>query len=74
LKTSEVFAKADAAFEQLMDIPASSQRGRASKVRCLLVHAKPGWRGSEVDDWSDEQARKLLAEFAGMSEGEIGNV
>jgi hypothetical protein len=73
-ESKALFARADNVFERVMEIPATTRAARASKVRCLLVHAKPGWRGSEIDDWSDEQVRNLLAEFSGMTAEEITNV
>jgi hypothetical protein len=73
-ESNVVFAQADHLFDQLMAIPASTQASRVAKVRSLLVHVKPEWRGSEIDDWADEQVRNLLAEFAGMTAEEIANV
>jgi hypothetical protein len=57
-------------------IPATTQAGRAAKVRGLLVHALgSGLRGDASDpDWSHEQGRALLGEFAGMSAEELAAI
>ena len=57
----------------MMAIPATTQLGRAAKVRALLVHFMPNeWRGPGNDmDAGEEQVRALLGEFAGMSEDEF---
>jgi hypothetical protein len=63
-------------FERLMAIPATTQASRAAKVRAFLVHCGcRNWRGpADPLDWEPQQARALLAEFAGMSAEEIANV
>jgi hypothetical protein len=60
----------------MMAIPATTQTGRAAKVRALLLHVMGNeWRGKACDlDWEKEQSRALLAEFAGMSAEEVANV
>ncbi len=57
-------------------IPATTQPGRAAKVRALLTHVmRTGWRGPANEmDWDKEMARELLAEFAGMTAEEVANV
>ena len=54
-------------------IRATTQAGRAAKVRALLVHVMgDDWRGPGGPlDWDKEQARALLAEFAGLSVEEL---
>jgi hypothetical protein len=63
-------------FERLMAIPATTQTARAAKVRAFLVNVGgASWRGpAEPLDWQEQQARALLAEFAGMSAEEVVNV
>ena len=60
----------------MMAIPATTQPGRAAKVRALLLLVlRDEWRGEAGPlDWDKEQARSLLAEFAGMTPQEIANV
>jgi len=70
---------ADLLCERLMATPALTQAGRAAKVRVLLLgsmHSEcNNWRGpDELLDWDISLTRAVLAEFAGMSEGEISNV
>ena len=57
----------------MMTIPATTQPGKSAKVRALLLHVMGNeWRGrASALDWDKEQARALLAEFAGMSAEEI---
>jgi hypothetical protein len=66
----------DVLFRQMMSIPATTQPGRAAKVRALMVHALGDeWRGPSCDlDWEKEEARKLLGEFAGMTEDELAAI
>jgi hypothetical protein len=68
--------EADRHFRRMMAIPATTQPGRAAKVRALLVHVlRSDWRGDAKEiEWPEEQARTLLAEFAGMSAEEIADV
>jgi hypothetical protein len=63
-------------FERMMALPTQTQAGRAAKVRTFLSYvAGDDWRGPSRDlDWEIEAARKLLGEFAGMSEEELANV
>jgi hypothetical protein len=63
----DVFAVADRLFEQMLAIPATTQPGRAAKVRALFMLLMPDeWRGgAEELDWPYRQARALLGEFAG---------
>jgi hypothetical protein len=60
----------------MMALPAHTQAGRAAKVRTLLLYAAgDDWRGPSRDlDWEIGAARRLLGEFAGMSEEELANV
>ena len=66
----------DALFARLLAIPATTQIGRAAKVRALLVHVmRDEWRGpADEMEWEKEQARALLGEFAGMSEDELAAI
>ena len=66
----------DRVYSQMMAIPATTQPGRAAKVRALLAHVMGGeWRGPACElDWEKDQTRALLGEFAGMSAEEIANV
>ena len=66
----------DQVFRRMMAIPATTQPGRAAKVRVLLVHVmRDEWRGPAGPlDWEKEQARALLGEFAGMSAEELAHV
>ena len=68
--------EADRLWARMMAIPAATQAGRAVKVRALLVHVCPEWRGpaDDLDDWGKEQMRTLLGQFAGMSEEELAAV
>jgi hypothetical protein len=62
-------------FERLMSIRTTTQASRAAKVRTLMIFVLPDdWHAPKLDDWSNEQVRNLLAEFAGMSAEEIANV
>jgi hypothetical protein len=63
-------------FARMMSIPATTQPGRAAKVRALIIHVlRTEWRGPGRDlDWEIEMPRKLLGEFAGMTEEELANV
>jgi hypothetical protein len=66
--------KASRLFEQMLALPASTQAGRAAKVRTLLANIRD-WRGPGADlDWEIDMMRKLLGEYAGMSEEELANV
>ena len=66
----------DQVFRRMMAIPATTQPGRAAKVRALLVHVmRDDWRGPAGPlDWEKEQARALLGEFAGLSAEELAAV
>jgi hypothetical protein len=66
----------DRLFDRLRSIPATTQQGRAAKVRALLAHVMHGdWRGpGEELDWDKDMARELLAEFAGMTQEEIAAI
>ena len=57
-------------------IPASTQAGRAAKVRALLTHVCPSeWRGPTGPlDWEIQETRALLGEFAGLSEEELAAI
>ena len=63
----------DRLFDRMMSLPATTQAGRAAKVRALLAHVMPdSWRGAAKElDQDNEMARALLGEFAGMSEAEL---
>jgi hypothetical protein len=63
-------------FARMIALPAQTQAGRAAKVRTFLSFvANDDWRGPSRDlDWEIEGARKLLGEFAGMTEEELANV
>jgi hypothetical protein len=67
---------ADRLFARMMAIPATTQAGRAAKVRALLSHVMPkDWRGPARDlDWPAEQGRAVLGEFAGMSAEELAAI
>jgi hypothetical protein len=69
----EIEQATDRLFDRMMAIPATTQPGRAAKVRALLVHIMRGeWRGpSGPLDWEKAQARALLGEFAGMSAADL---
>jgi hypothetical protein len=71
-----VDARTDRLFARMMAIPATTQAGRAAKVRALLVHVMgKDWRGpGEPLDWPCEQARALLGEFAGMNAEELAAI
>jgi hypothetical protein len=66
----------DRIFRRMMAIPATTQPGRAAKVRALLVHAMlDNWHGpAEQLDGDNEMARALLGEFAGMTEEELAGL
>jgi hypothetical protein len=63
-------------FRRMMAIPATTQTGRAAKVRALLVHvSRSEWRGPAIElDWDKEMTRALLGEFAGMSAAELEEI
>jgi hypothetical protein len=63
----------DGLFKRMMALTATTQAGRAAKVRALFAHVmRGGWRGPAADlDWDKEMARALLGEFAGMSATEL---
>jgi len=73
---ADIDEQADRLWTRMMAIPASTQAGRAAKVRALLTHVCSEWRGpaSDVDNWQIEQVRALLGEFAGMSEEELAAI
>ena len=60
-------------FARMIALPAQTQAGRAAKVRTFLAFvANDDWRGPSRNlDWEIDAARKLLGEFAGMSEEEL---
>jgi hypothetical protein len=63
----------DGLFRRLMAIPATTQAGRAAKVRALLAHVLGSdWQGPEKEiDWDKRTVRSLLGEFAGMRAAEL---
>jgi hypothetical protein len=64
----------DVLFARMTSIPATTQPARAAKVRALIVHALgDSWRGAG-DDLDYEEARKLLGEFAGMTEDDLAAI
>jgi hypothetical protein len=71
-----VDAKADRLFERLMAIPATTQAGRAAKVRGLLVHAwaAVGAAMHLISTGRKSRRDALLGEFAGMSAEELAVV
>ena len=73
---NEIDSQADRLWDRMMAIPAATQAGRAAKVRALLAHVCPEWRGpaADVDDWQIEQVLALLGQFAGMSEEELSAI
>jgi hypothetical protein len=73
---ADVNAVADRLFNRMMAIAATTQPGRAAKVRTLLVHVMGDeWRGDRKDlDWPAEMARKLLGEFAGLNAEELAAI
>jgi hypothetical protein len=73
---NEIDSQADRLWARMMAVPAASQAGRSAKVRALLMHVCANeWRGPACDlDWDKEQARALLAEFAGMTEEELAAI
>ena len=75
-EAAEADEQANRIWKRMMEIPAAMQAGRAAKVRALLAHVCPGeWRGLASDlDWNKEQARALLAEFAGMTEDQLAAI
>jgi hypothetical protein len=72
----DIHSQAGALLERMLALAALTQAGRAAKVRTLLRYvAGDDWRGPGNDlDWEIGVARKLLGEFAGMSEKELANV
>ena len=66
----------DGLFYRLMSMPATTQPGRAAKVRALLAHVmRSDWLGpAEELDWDAEWARTLLGEFAGMTAEELAAI
>jgi ketosteroid isomerase-like protein len=66
----------DRLYEKMTATPATTQAGRAAKVRAFLVHAGgEEWRGPDGDlDWTESVARALLGELAGMSAEELAAV
>jgi hypothetical protein len=63
-------------FKRQITIPATTQAGRAAKVRALLTHVmRDGWRGPPKElDWDVEMARALLGEFAGLTPAELATI
>ncbi len=70
-EVNELDERGDSLCERIKALPATTQAGRAAKVRTLLTHMLgDGWRGPAAEvDCDKEQARALLAEFAGMTRG-----
>jgi hypothetical protein len=68
--------KTDLVFYRMMAIQATTQPGRAAKVRALLVHVmRDEWRGPAGPlDWEKEHVRALLGEFAGLSADELAAI
>jgi hypothetical protein len=63
-------------FARMQSIPATTQPARAAKVRALMIHVlgREG-RGPGGDlDWEMDETRKLLGEFAGMTEEELAAI
>jgi hypothetical protein len=63
----------DKLFDRLMAVPATTQQGRAAKVRALLCHVlMREWRGPASDlEWQNDKTRALLGEFAGLTGDEL---
>jgi hypothetical protein len=76
VELDEFFETTDALCDRVMSIPATTQPGRAAKVRALIVHIMPSaWRGAANKiEWDIERARALLGELAGMSDDEIAEI
>jgi hypothetical protein len=71
----EIHLQGGRLFDRMVALPAHTQAGRAAKVRTLLWYVAADWRGPSIDlDWEIDAARKLLGEFAGMSEEELAAV
>lgn len=68
--------QADRLWARVIAIPAATHAGRAAKVRALLAHVCPEWRGpaDDLDDWQKEQTRALLGQSAGMTEEELAAI
>jgi hypothetical protein len=73
---NEIDSQADRLWARMMAIPAATPAGRSAKVRALLAHVCPEWRGpaDDLDDWQKEQMRALLGELAGMTEDELAAI
>jgi hypothetical protein len=62
-------------FQEMMAIPATTQAGRAAKVRAFIVHTGRSWRGdSDNLGYDHDMARTLLGDFAGMSAVELAAI
>jgi hypothetical protein len=66
----------DVLFARMMSIPATTQPARAAKVRALIIHVlRDEWRGPGGDlEWDKAETRKLLGEFAGITEDELAAI
>jgi hypothetical protein len=73
---AQLASQADRLWARMMAIPASTQAGRAAKVRALLTHVCPSeWRGPTGPlDWEIQETRALLGQFAGMTEEELAAI
>jgi hypothetical protein len=72
-ETDALHDPAGALFDRMIAIPATPRTGRSAKVSTYRVYVLGcEWLGAEIDDWSIDQPRKLLGEFAGDERGRIG--
>ncbi len=76
LEVNALDAQNEPLFARMQSIPATTQPARAAKVRALMVHVLGHEaRGPGGDlDWEMNETRKLLGEFAGMTEEELAAV
>ena len=76
VERNEIDNQAERRWTRMMSIPAATQGGRAAKLRALLAHVCPEWRGpaDDLDDWQKEQIRALLGQLAGLGEEELAAI
>jgi hypothetical protein len=68
--TDLVFEKVNRLIEAMWTMPAQTNAGRAAKLRVFFKHiALDHFKGPDSElDWDNSLARRLLLEYAGMSE------
>jgi len=78
-QVEELYTPLHRLLEKLIDTPARTQEGRVLKVRSLIqfvLHSPAqDWRGPDSElDWDCSLTRRLLGEYAGLTEAELAAI